>query len=89
MRCLAATTLLLTFVCQIAFAQIQFPELTGRVVDNADLLDAQTERELTEMLAAHEKATTNQVVVVTLSTSILLVSGFSAGGLSSAPLNWR
>jgi uncharacterized protein len=66
MRCLAATTLLLTFVCQIAFAQIQFPELTGRVVDNADLLDAQTERELTEMLAAHEKATTNQVVVVTL-----------------------
>ena len=66
MRCLTAATLLLAFVCQLAFAQIQFPELTGPVVDNADLLDAQTERELTEMLAAHEKATTNQVVVVTL-----------------------
>ena len=36
------------------------------MVDNADLLDAQTERELTEMLATHEQATTNQVVVVTL-----------------------
>ena len=66
MRRFAAATLLLAFVCQLAFAQIQFPELTGRVVDNADLLDAQTERELTEMLAAHEQATTNQVVVVTL-----------------------
>lgn len=67
MRLLTATALLLIFIGQCAFAQIQFPPLTGRVVDNADLLDARTERELTELLAAHEQATTNQVVVVTLS----------------------
>lgn len=67
MRLLTATALLLVFIGQCAFAQIQFPPLTGRVVDNADLLDARTERELTELLAAHEQATTNQVVVVTLS----------------------
>lgn len=67
MRLLRATALLLVFIGQCAFAQIQFPPLTGRVVDNADLLDARTERELTELLAAHEQATTNQVVVVTLS----------------------
>lgn len=67
MRLLTATALLLIFIGQCAFAQIQFPPLTGRVVDNANLLDARTERELTELLAAHEQATTNQVVVVTLS----------------------
>ncbi|HEX7026306.1 MAG TPA: TPM domain-containing protein [Gammaproteobacteria bacterium] len=50
----------------LAFAQINFPELTGRVVDNADMLDDKTERVLTEQLAAHEQATGNQIVVVTL-----------------------
>lgn len=44
----------------------QFPELTGRVVDNADLLSANAERTLTERLAGHERAGGNQVVVVTL-----------------------
>ena len=47
-------------------AAIQFPQLTGRVVDNADMLNAKEERHITDLLAAHEKATTNQVVVVTL-----------------------
>lgn len=40
--------------------------LTGRVVDDASLLnDAQRER-LDALLAAHEKATSNQIVVVTV-----------------------
>lgn len=55
------------FFCSFGiFAQIEFPQLTGRVVDNADLLSRQTENTLTALLDEHEKATTNQVVVVTL-----------------------
>lgn len=46
----------------------EFPPLTGRVVDNAGLLSQQTERQLTQMLAQHEQATSNQVVVVTLAS---------------------
>ncbi|HEX5055680.1 MAG TPA: TPM domain-containing protein [Gammaproteobacteria bacterium] len=47
-------------------AAIEFPELTGRVVDNAGMLSPATEQALTEQLAALEQATTNQLVVVTL-----------------------
>lgn len=43
-----------------------FPELTGRVVDRADLLPPAVEARLGQMLQAHEQATTEQVVVVTL-----------------------
>ena len=43
-----------------------FPKLSGRVVDEADIVSAQAEAEITAQLAAHEKATGNQVVVVTL-----------------------
>lgn len=48
------------------YAQPQFPALTGRVVDNANLLSAQSRSALTELLAQHEQQTSNQVVVVTL-----------------------
>ena len=44
----------------------QLPELTGRVVDDAHVLDAQTQADLTAKLAALEQQTTRQVVVVTL-----------------------
>ena len=40
--------------------------LSGRVVDEADLLPESAERRLTEKLAALEEATTDQMVVVTL-----------------------
>jgi len=43
-----------------------FPALTGRVVDEAGILSAQTETELAAQLAAHEQSTSNQIVVVTL-----------------------
>jgi uncharacterized protein len=49
-----------------AYAQIEFPPLTGRVVDNAGLLSRETEATLTSLLDEHETSTTNQVVVVTL-----------------------
>ncbi len=43
-----------------------FPELTGRVVDRAEMLSAEAEARLSQMLQAHEQASTEQVVVVTL-----------------------
>jgi uncharacterized protein len=43
-----------------------FPELTGRVVDGADMLSAQTEAQLTQQLATLETSTGRQLVVVTL-----------------------
>ncbi|WP_048305752.1 YgcG family protein [Halomonas sp. PR-M31] len=46
--------------------QPEFPELSGRVVDKAELLNPQAEAQLTEMLEAHEQQSTEQVVVVTV-----------------------
>jgi len=43
-----------------------FPELTGRVVDGADMLSPQAEAQLTDQLAALEAASGRQLVVVTL-----------------------
>jgi uncharacterized protein len=43
-----------------------FPELTGRVVDEADVIPADVESNLTAKLAALEEKTTDQLVVVTL-----------------------
>ena len=48
-----------------AFA-LDFPTLTGRVVDDANILDAATRAALTNKLAALEAKTTDQLVVVTL-----------------------
>jgi len=45
-----------------------FPELTGRVVDQAGILEPSVEGQLDGQLAAHEQATSNQVVVVTLTS---------------------
>jgi uncharacterized protein len=44
----------------------EFPELTGRVVDRAEMLSPEVEARLSQMLQAHEQASTEQVVVVTL-----------------------
>ncbi len=46
----------------------QFPELTGRVVDEAHVLSPQVQSDLSAKLAALEQKTTRQVVVVTLPT---------------------
>ena len=47
-------------------AEPNFPVLSGRVVDDAGILDAATIQNLTGMLEKHEQATGEQVVVVTL-----------------------
>ncbi|WP_423824103.1 TPM domain-containing protein [Salinisphaera sp. SPP-AMP-43] len=43
-----------------------FPQLTGRVVDNADMLSPATEQRLTRILSGLEQSNGDQVVVVTL-----------------------
>lgn len=58
--------LLLWLAALAASAEPQFPALTGRVVDNAGLLDAQTEQQLSARLDAFERASSIQLVVVTL-----------------------
>ena len=51
----------------IATAQaLTFPALSGRVVDDGQMLDPATRQQLTQTLQAHEKATGEQVVVVTV-----------------------
>lgn len=45
-----------------------FPPLSGRVVDQADIIPAEQERALDAELAAHEEKTTNQVVVATIAS---------------------
>ena len=49
-------------------AESALPALTGRVVDNANLLSVNAEKKLTEKLAALEGRRTDQLVVVTLPT---------------------
>lgn len=51
----------------LSLAAPDFPALQGeRVVDEAGIVSAQTKAEISALLAAHEKASGNQVVVVTL-----------------------
>jgi uncharacterized protein len=50
----------------IAAAALTFPQLTGRVVDEAGILDAATRATLEQKLADFETKTTGQLVVVTL-----------------------
>ncbi|NBC15741.1 MAG: YgcG family protein [Bacteroidetes bacterium] len=52
----------------VGVAQPTVPSLTGRVVDDADILSSTTERTLTALLAAHEDSTSNQVAVLTVSS---------------------
>jgi len=62
-----AILLALLLTAGVALAQsIVFPKLTGRIVDEAGLLNASQRNEITSRLAALEAKTTDQVVVVTL-----------------------
>jgi len=54
------------FLAVAAQAALDFPALTGRVVDEAGVLSDTTKNKLTALLAEHERQTGNQVVVATL-----------------------
>ena len=62
----AALVLLALFFAVAAHAAPKFPALSGRVVDDAHVLSADTQQQLTSQLADLESKTGRQVVVVTL-----------------------
>ncbi len=64
-RLIAAVWLAMLVIAAPAAAQT-FPKLTGRVMDNADLLRPEQEVDLTSKLAALETRTGRQFVIVTL-----------------------
>jgi uncharacterized protein len=49
-------------------ADLKFPPLTGRVVDDAGILSSSTKSDLDAMLAQHERTSGQQLVVATLSS---------------------
>ncbi len=59
-------TLFFIFLHNLLFANITFPKLTGRVVDQAQILSSQEKEYLSSILEKHENETSNQIVVVTL-----------------------
>ncbi|MEW5687329.1 MAG: TPM domain-containing protein, partial [Pseudomonadota bacterium] len=65
-RLVGALACLIVMLPALALAQPKFPPLTGRVVDDANLLSASAEQELTGELATLEQTTGHQVVVATL-----------------------
>ncbi|WP_053147353.1 YgcG family protein [Pseudomonas sp. P97.38] len=67
MRVLKFGLVLLLWVFAVtAQAELKFPALTGRVVDTAQLLEPAVREQLDAQLKAHEQATGEQVVVVTV-----------------------
>jgi uncharacterized protein len=63
----SALAVILVLLAARAFAaELKFPPLTGRVVDDAGVLSASTISELDEMLAQHERTTSQQFVVATI-----------------------
>jgi uncharacterized protein len=62
----ALALLLMSFALVTAAAALNFPTLTGRVVDEANILNQAKREELTQKLADLESKTTDQLVVVTL-----------------------
>jgi uncharacterized protein len=62
----ALVILLVVLSISAAAAALTFPQLTGRVVDDAGILDAATKANLEAKLSDFERKTTGQLVVVTL-----------------------
>ncbi|HEY4345844.1 MAG TPA: TPM domain-containing protein [Parvibaculum sp.] len=56
------------FAASASAADFTPPKLTGRVVDEAHVLPAEVVQRLSDELAGHEAATSNQVVVATVSS---------------------
>lgn len=65
-RALVLAALILLVGAAAAVAAPKFPPLTGRVVDQANILSAATEAELTAELAQLEQQTGRQMVVATI-----------------------
>ena len=64
----AIVALLVALVSPADVFAADVPYLTGRVVDNAQILSPDARTHLTAVLRAHEEATSNQIVVLTVPT---------------------
>ncbi|HXV10598.1 MAG TPA: YgcG family protein [Burkholderiales bacterium] len=64
----ALPAVLLTCAALAVAQTAEVPYLTGRVVDNAEILNAETRRRLAEVLRQHEQKTGNQIAVLTVPT---------------------
>lgn len=53
-------------LCCFTVQSQSVPELTGRVVDNADILSSETEFAISYLLETHEDSTSNQLAVLTI-----------------------
>jgi len=58
--------LLVTALTGLLLADINLPDLSSRVTDNANILSWDTHQLLTQKLKAHEDRTTNQIAVLTV-----------------------
>ena len=58
----------LALVAFVVFGAADVPYLTGRVVDNAEILKAATRERITALSKAHEDKSTDQIVVLTVPT---------------------
>ncbi len=65
-RVAALTTALIFVIAGLSWASVRYPALEGRVVDQAGLLSPSARANLAQMLEAHERKTSNQVVVATI-----------------------
>jgi uncharacterized protein len=72
-RPLGTIAVLLLVVGSVRAAEPTFPPLSGRVVDGAGILSQQVHDQIGQMLAQHEQATSEQIVVATLKS----LQGFS------------
>jgi uncharacterized protein len=68
MRRLLFTLLLVVVTGTAQAAGLSFPPLTGRVVDQAGILSPGAEQTLSAELEAHERSTSQQVVVATIAS---------------------
>jgi uncharacterized protein len=64
----AGVFLAVALTCSAQARAQEFPALTGRVVDQAEVIPAEDEAAISAMLQAHEEKTTNQVVVATVAS---------------------
>ena len=62
----AALFVAITIALAAAASAMEYPALTGRVVDTAGILSAPAEAALNRQLEAHERATGQQIVVATV-----------------------
>jgi uncharacterized protein len=68
MRAVVGLALLVIVIAPVHAAEIAFPALTGRVVDQANILSAETESAVANTSNSLEAKTTNQLVVATLAS---------------------